>query len=161
MRRKPITARIVKQIDHLLAQSVEPGVIAAHLKVTEYLVRTIANDAERQNCITVPQHKVRPQRKPYRGVEAAEIRMIQRLLQVGMLKPSEIAREVGVSRDVVEQVAIGRRIFASTERPLIFRDLGEQFSVVPKRCGECGARISISPCRTCRALRKKIIFSNN
>ena len=161
MNRKPITARIVKEIDRLLAQNIEHGMIAVRLKVSEYLVRTIANDSERQNCVSAPPQRIRPQRKPYRGVEAAEIRMIQRLLEVGVLKPSVIAREVRVSRDVVEEVACGKRIFASTERPLIFRDLGEQFFVVPKRCGECGARISIVPCRTCRALRKKIIFSNN
>ena len=119
------------------------------------MVRVVAHDKLGRG------RRPRPDRHDYRaensqrGVDAASIRMVQRMLQVDMLPRREIAREAGVSENIVEQVAAGRRLAVSTERPFAFKDLGERLLEKPRRCWGCGAPLAIVPCRTCRARREK------
>jgi hypothetical protein len=73
------------------------------------------------------------------------------MLDGGWLEPVQIAREAGVSMNLVTDVAMGRRDAVSTTRPTL--NEGEEFLPRPIRCEECGGLISIVPCRACRANR--------
>ena len=154
MNRPLITAAIVQETDRLLAEGIDHAVIAARLGITEYVVGVIDGDK-------LGKGRPQPQRPSgrrqghttNRGVDAATIRMIQRMLVVGMLNHKQIAREAHVSAHIVEEVASGRRSAVSTDRPAVFKDLGEHFLPEPIRCSGCRAKISIVPCRACRALR--------
>ena len=88
------------------------------------------------------------------GVDAVTIRMIQRMIDVGILNYGEIAQEAGVSRGVVEGLATGKREPVSTERPIVFKDLGERALPKPIRCSGCRATITVVPCLVCRARRE-------
>ncbi len=153
MDRTEITIGVVEDIDRLLAKATPQAVIAERLKVSEYLVGVIAGDklgrGRRPRPISVGQAPF----NRLRGVDSATIRMIQRMLEVNILVQRQIAIETGVSLRIVEMVAAGVRPPRSTEKPFVFKDLDEQFLEVPIRCNECGAMISIVPCRACRTLR--------
>jgi hypothetical protein len=158
MDRKFITAQVVEEIDRLLAQGVEHAMIAVQMCVTEYVVRVIAGDVLGKGR---PQPKQRYQSASfytYRGVDAATIRMIQRMLKVKILSSCQIAREAGVSPNIVERVASGERLAISTQRPLVFEDRGEKFLPEPIRCKACGTSIEIIPCRACRTRRQRFLF---
>ena len=77
--------------------------------------------------------------------------MIQRMLAVGILNHSQIAREAGVSINFVTQIANGDRRAVSTLQPIL--NDGERFVPESVRCGGCGRRIYVLPCRACRAGR--------
>ena len=84
-------------------------------------------------------------------MDVSVIRMIQRMLAVGFLNHRQIARETGVSTSVVTQIASGERTAVSTLRPVLSD--GERFVPESVRCGECGRRGYVVPCRACRAGR--------
>jgi len=87
-----------------------------------------------------------------KGIDAATIRSIQRMLGAGMLPHAEIAREAGVSTNMVSDVAAGRRQAVTMGRPPLADD--ERFLAEPIRCSVCRAKISIVPCRACRTRRE-------
>jgi DNA invertase Pin-like site-specific DNA recombinase len=153
MDRKEITADVVRQADEMLALGLDVAMIASRLGITEHIVQVIASDPEREDGRQPRQHFKSHERNPNRGIDAAAIRMIQRMLVAGILRQCEIAREAGVSRHVVERVAAGERLPVSTEQPFVFDDMGETFLSLSGRCGECGAKVAILPCRACRARR--------
>ena len=155
MDRKPITAAIVEEADRLLAQGVEHAVISARLGITEYVVAVMAGDELRVGRHCPEQCHSRRVLNPARAIDAATIRMIQRMLEVGILSPGQIAREAGVSGHVVNLVAKGQRQAVSTERPYVFKDLDERFLPKSIRCSGCHGMIAIVPCRVCRARREK------
>ena len=153
MERADITAAVIAEADQLLALGLDHATIAARLHITGYVVGVVDGDEL---------GKGRPQPRDLygwrvpnrsRGVDATTIHMIERMLQVGLLCRRQIAREAGVSLNIVEQVAAGKRLPVTTGRPIVFKDLGERFLEEPVRCSHCGAMISIVPCRICRALR--------
>ena len=148
-----VTATVVEEIDRLLAQQAAHSVIAGWLKVSEYLVGVIAGDKIGRGRRPPPSSSSQGTFNRLRGIDAATIRMIQRMLQVKMLSQRQIGRETDVSTRIVEMVAAGKRLPVSTERPFIFKDLGERFVEKRVRCTDCGAMLSIVPCRACRALR--------
>lgn len=153
MEHTQVTVGVVEEIDWMLAQGTAHAVIADRLKVSEYLVGVIAGDKLGRGRRPPPSSSGQRTFNRSRGIDAATIRMIQRMLQVNMLSQRQIARETDVSTRVVEMVAAGKRLPVSTEHPFVFKDLGERFLEKPIRCTHCGAMISIAPCRACRALR--------
>jgi len=160
MDRKEITSSLVKQVETLLAEKVDSAAISGRLGITQYVVEVIANDVDRPVGHSRPPCRTSrrvPNTKP--GIDASTIRMIQRMLAVGILNHAAIAREAGVSPNTVSDVAAGRRKAVTTRRLNPGKD--EQFLPQPIRCGECGSLISVAPCRACRARReaaaKKIV----
>jgi len=137
----------VEEADRLLAEKIDHAVIAARLGITEYVVEVIAGDKIGRRRKQPPQRHPSSAANPSRGVDAATIRMIQCMLAVRWLNFGQIAREAGVSRNVVEKVARDERPVVSTERPFVFQDLGEKFLPEPIRCSGCHAMISIVPCQ--------------
>ena len=152
MERTEITAAVVEEIERLSAQRVAPTTIAARLKVSEYVVGVVESDTLGKGRPQPRDLFRRRARNRPRGVEATTIRMIQRMLQVGMLPRREIAREAGVSLNVVERVASGKRLLVNSGRPVVFKDLGERCLKKSILCKQCGGTIFIVPCRACRAL---------
>jgi len=153
MDRKQITAAVIEEADRLLAEGVDHTVIATQLGLTEYVVEVIAGDTIGRGRKQPPQKHTRRVTNAQKGIDAATIRMIQRMLAVKWMGFDQIARQAEVSRSVVKQVAAGKRLAISTGRPIVFKDLGEQFLPRPIRCPGCHAMISIVPCRACRARR--------
>jgi len=149
--RRAITAAVVEQIDHLLAQGTDHAVIATGLGVTQYVVDVIAGDKIGKGR-KPHQRKASVGAKPHQGVDAATVRRVERMLEVGWLNHRQIAREAGVHPRTLAKIAAGCRVAASTERPIVFSDLGERFLPEPVRCGGCGGMIEIVPCRACRAV---------
>ena len=82
-------------------------------------------------------------------VEATTICRIQRMLEVGWLNHQGIAREAGVSANLVADVASGKRPAITLSRPILAE--GERFLPKPVRCSVCRVRISVVPCRACVA----------
>jgi hypothetical protein len=150
MDRKEITPALVEETERLLAEKVETAAIADRLGITQYVVEVIAHDVNRRVGPSHPQGQTGrriPNSKP--GIDASTIRMIQRMLAAGILNHVAIAREAGVSTNVVSDVASGKRKAVTTKR--LHPAEGEQFLPEPTRCRDCGALISITPCRACRA----------
>ena len=152
MRHREITATVVAGIDRLLDQQRPCAEIATRLGVSEYLVGVIAGDRIGRQRRRPPVIVARKAPAPLRCTDAATIRMIHRMLQVNMLPQRQIAVEAGVSRRMIERIVAGERVPISSEHPFVFEDLGEHFLNRPVRCDQCGAMISIVPCRACRAL---------
>jgi len=155
MGRQEITPPLVDQIEELLATKVDAAAIAERLGVTPYVVEVIANDVDRRDGPSRPTWQLSrrvPNSKP--GIDASTIRMIQRMLAAGVLNHQAIAREAGVSTNTVSDVATGKRQAVTTTRVTL--DEGEQFLAEPIRCGACGALISVTPCRACRARESKL-----
>ena len=151
--RREITAEVVQQVDRLLAEGVDHATISARLGITEYVVGVIAGDAHGHEEGEGGDHS-RPHVAPRQNaVDAATVRMIQRMLAVGWLNHIQIAREAGVSPNFVSQVATGKRLVMATTRPPL--DHGERFLPKTIRCSGCRRRILVVPCRICRALRQK------
>ena len=87
MERTEITAAVITEVDRLLGQGIDHATIAARLGVTEYVVGVIANDANRPEDPPRPPKRVSHRvRNAQSGVDATTIRMIERMLQVGMLR---------------------------------------------------------------------------
>ena len=155
MEHREITAATVVEIDRLLAEGVDQAAIAAQLGVSKYVVGVVANDKLGRGRSPRLDRSGNHLSNTQRGVDAATIRMIERMLKVGMLNHRHIAREVGVSESIVKRVETGERLAVSTERPFVFEDLGERLLAEPRRCWGCGAPLAIVPCRTCRARRER------
>ena len=154
MARKEITPALVEKVEGLVAQKVELPAISGRLGITEYVVAVIAGDDGRRDRPSLPHRNVSrriPNTKP--GIDATTIRRIQRMLAAGILSHVEIAREAGVSVNTVSDVVTGKRKAITTKR--LNPSCGEQFLPEPIRCGECGAMVSIVPCRACRARRQQ------
>ena len=153
MQHREITSAVVAEIDRLLADGRRHKTIAESAGVSEYVVQVIAKDKDRANR-SAPQHTDVASHYPHRSntVDVATVRMIQRMLGAGVLYHCEIAREVGVSDNFVTQVAQGSRVALDTSRPPLAAD--EQFLRMPIRCSVCRRRISVVPCRACRAVRE-------
>lgn len=154
MARKEITPALVDQVEGLVAEKVALPEISGRLGITEYVVAVIAGDDGRRDRPSLPQRTVSrriPNTKP--GIDATTIRRIQRMLAAGILSHVEIAREAGVSPNTVSDVVTGNRKAVTTKR--LNPSRGEQFLAEPIRCGQCGAMVSIMPCRACRARREK------
>jgi hypothetical protein len=150
MARKEITPALVDQVEGLVVEKVALPVISGRVGITEYVVAVIANDDGRRDRPSLPQRTVSrriPNTKP--GIDATTIRRIQRMLAAGILSHVEIAREAGVSVNTVSDVVTGKRKAITTKR--LNSSRGEQFLPEPMRCGQCGAMISVAPCRACRA----------
>ena len=153
MYRKPITAAAIDHVDRLLAEGKDHALIAGQTGVTEYVIGVIVGDKLRVGRPQPSDRFARRSTNPIRSIDAGTIRMIQRMLGVGVLNQRQIAREAGVSAHIVQMVSTGERLTVTTERPLVFAELGELFLEEPIRCQECGAMIYITPCRACRARR--------
>jgi hypothetical protein len=153
MRHREITQTVVAGIDRLLDQGCASAEISERLNVSEYLVGVIAGDRIGRRRRLLPGPLGQRVFSHIRGTDATTIHMIRRMLDVHILPQPQIAIETGVSTRLVERISTGRRLPGSTERPFIFKDLGEESLKQPIRCKECGAMISIVPCRACRALR--------
>jgi len=151
MDRKQITAAVIEEADRLLAEGVDHAVVAARVGITEYVVRVMAEDQGRVGRMPPADTLGRRILNRQNCVDAATVRMIQRMLDVGWLTRCQIAREVGVSSNFVTAVARGKRLPISSERPPL--DKGERFLKVPIRCEGCHAKITIVPCRACKARR--------
>ena len=152
LQRRAITAAVVAGIDRLLAERRRHTTIAKRLGVSKYLVQVVAHDKDRIGRPAPKQDEgFRYPNRP-NATDAATVRMIQRMLEVGILRHPEIAREVGVSRNFVSEVAVGKRVPLDTSRPPLVSD--ERFLPESIRCSVCRRRISIVPCRACKAVRE-------
>jgi hypothetical protein len=158
MDRTEITAAIVRKIERMLAQGTDHATIAATLGITQYVVWVIANDKLRCEGYP-PQQQIVSHRNPnaQKALDATTIRMIQRMLDVGILPKLEIARQAGVSANMVSRVAKGKRQPITLLKPHLQE--GERFLSQPIRCNSCGGLISVAPCRACATPRK--IFVKN
>jgi len=153
MNRREITAAVVDQADLLLAFRLDHAAIAARLGLTEYVVGVIASDRQRDGRRQPPDLYARHVRNRQKAVDVSVIRMIQRMLAVGILNHRQIAREAGVSINFVTQIASGDRTAVSTLRPVLSD--GERFVPESVRCSKCGRKIYVVPCWACRALIQK------
>ena len=156
MDRTELTAAAVTETERLLRRGIDQATIAARLGLSEYVVGVIANDPDR------PKKKPRPSKSVHhrvrnvqRDIDATTIRMVQRMLEVGILDYAGIAHEAGVSINTVGDVARGERPAVTLVRPVL--DKGERFLARPIRCRVCRASISVAPCRACRARRAAIL----
>ena len=154
MDRSRITSAVVEAVDRMLASRLDHATIASQLGITRYVVGVITGDKHGKGRKPRAEQSARQVINAQRGVDAATIRMIQRMLEVGFLNQKAVAREAGVSMHVVSEVALGRRRAVTGERPCVFKDLGERFLPEPIRCSVCRAKILIVPCRACRARRE-------
>lgn len=147
MKRKEITAETVAEIERLLKAGFMPAEVACQLEVSSYIAEVIAHDDGNRN------HPAPAPESPSRlikfraPIDIGTIRIIKRLLSVGILSYAEIGRDLGVSKSVVRDVAGGKRIAVVFTRP--FLSPGEKFLSRPRRCGTCGANLVVSPCRAC------------
>ena len=151
-RQREITADLVHRAEQMLRVGINVPRIASRLGVTQYVVRVIAGDDECRDGSPSPQRAVRrrvPNSTP--SIDPATIRMIQRMLAVGMLTHVQIAREAGVSPNTVTDVASGNRPAVAVWSPCLRR--GERFVPEAIRCSVCRAMISVVPCRACEATR--------
>jgi hypothetical protein len=149
MYRTEITAELVAEAERMMAERAQCATIASRLDVTPYVVRLIAGNRHLKSRGQVPQHGPRRLPNTPRGIDAVTIRMVQRMLAVGILPHVAIAREAGVSPTTVNDVARGKRLPISMSNPYLQQ--GEQFLPIPVRCDVCCAKISVLPCRACQA----------
>ncbi len=147
MVREPITAEVVEEIDHLLAQGIDPVTISGRLNLSEYVVRVIDGDMIGKgrrppkgatDCRVV---------RSIRDVDVSSIRLVQRMLAGGWLNQEQIAREAGVSPNIVYDIALGRR----PSSMLSHMEVGptQVFLPDPMRCAGCGALLNVAPCHAC------------
>jgi hypothetical protein len=149
MHRTEITAAVVDQADRLLTFRLDHATIAKRLGLSEYVVGVIAGDRGRDGRQQPPDRPRRQMPDRPNAMDSSVVRMVQRMLAVGMLNYSQIAREAGVSLNFVAQIARGERPPISTLRPVLSD--GEQFVPESARCDGCGRTIYVVPCRACRA----------
>jgi hypothetical protein len=148
MRRTEITAAVVNQADLLLAFRLDHATIAQRLGLTEYVVGVIAGDRGRVGRQQPPDRCKGHMPDRPNAMDSSVVRMVQRMLAVGMLNYRQIAREAGVSLNFVIQIANGERLPISTLRPVLSE--GERFAPESVRCGGCGRQIYVVPCRACQ-----------
>ena len=152
MERQEITTAIVAEIDRMLAEGRRHTTIAKRLGVTKYVVQVIVHDKDRIGRPAPKNSDGSRYSHRQNTTDVATVRMIQRMLEVGILRYTEIAREVGVSKNFVIRVAQGKRVPLDTSRPSLAA--GERFLPMPIRCSVCRRKLSIVPCRACRAVRE-------
>jgi DNA-binding CsgD family transcriptional regulator len=152
MYRTEITAELVAQAERMMTDGAKCSTIARRLGITPHVVRLLARNRDLKPCGKKPRRVSRRVPNMQRGIDAVTIRMIQRMLEVGILRQVEIAREVGISPNMVSDVASGKRLPISTWSPYLQKD--ERFLPAPIRCSVCRGLISVAPCRTCRARRE-------
>ena len=110
MQRQEITGRLVLAIERELRKGRPHDKIAAELGVSAYVVRVIAGDKEREGRRQPrdePHNRRRRLCKQHR-IDWATIRRIERMLEVGWLDRTGIAREAGVSPCIVSMVSTGQ-----------------------------------------------------
>ena len=73
---------------------------------------------------------------------------IQRLLEETELSRRAIARQLGVSRGVVNDIAAGRRALVGAQ-PRDGDAWNPRRDVLPSRCSQCGGKVFM-PCHLCR-----------
>jgi DNA-binding CsgD family transcriptional regulator len=154
MIRKEITAEIVAEIEELLAVQFTPAEIAAYFGISPYVVEVIVHDDGKRNRPAPSPRTKSGFSEPKEQIDYATVRIIKRLIMVGVLSYPEIAREVGVSKNTVCALATGRRAVITFLRPRL--RAGEKFLPQPIRCRKCGGRLVIVPCRACRTRLEKI-----
>ena len=147
MDRKEIIPDVIVEAKTLLAAGVDYTTIAARTGLTEYVLGILDSGRVSKGRPADGRRTGRCVINSRSGLDAATIRMVQRMLAGGMMRHSEIAREAGVSPNTVEAVAAGKRVVISTLRPLL--NDGERFLPKPIRCNGCRAMISVVPCRAC------------
>lgn len=152
MERTEITAEVVQAADRLTAFGIDAATIAARLRITEYVAGLLVRNASLPPCLGHRQPSSRRVKNIQAGIEATTIRLIQRMLEVGWLSHKEVAREAGVSANLVSDVACGKRTAITLSRPIL--NDGEEFLPKPVRCSVCRARISVIPCRACGTRRR-------
>lgn len=151
MQRTQITADVVSEAQRMLDAGAEHAAIASQLGLTPYVVGVLARNRHVHPCgESLPSATRRVANRQY-GVDATTIRMIRRMLDVGILSRVEIGRLAGVSHSTVINVAHGERLPVSTWVPYLQPD--ERFLEEPIRCSVCGGLISVVPCRACRTRR--------
>jgi hypothetical protein len=146
--RKEITPAIVAEIEELLAAGFTSAEIAAYFEISRYVVEVVAHDDENRDHPAPPRRRA-GFKEPKEQIDHATVRMIERLLGVGLLSYPEIAREVGVSKNTICAIATGRRAAIALARPRL--NVGETFMPQPIRCSACGGRLTVVPCRACQA----------
>lgn len=153
MHRKMITPDLVAEIERQLAAGCKTAEVAKHLGISCYVVEVVAhNDGPRNQPPRPSRSKMR--KVPAKaGIEYVTIRMIERLLSVGVFSYTEIAREVGVSKNSVAAMATGQRTAIMLVSPML--STGERFLPRPQRCGICGGRLIVTPCRACHTRQGK------
>ena len=149
--RTEITAACVARIERLLLFGFKPAAIARRLEISRYVVRVIAGDKHRPACAPPDRPKNRRVPNSCRWVDPATIRMVRRMLVVGILPPGEIAREARVSETTVTAIAHGQPSVGERHPPPL--EDGERYLREGKRCPHCGAMVAVIPCRAC-ALKK-------
>ena len=148
MQRREINAAVVQEAERLFRQGLKPATVAAQLEITPYVAGLLANHVDLAPCTSRPSRTDRRAASVPAGIDAGMIRSIQRMLAVGRLRQKEIARETGISTDLVSEVACGKRPATTLRRRKVSE--GELFLTEPIRCGGCGALVSVVPCRACR-----------
>lgn len=145
-----ISSTVIIEIERRLAEGRTNADIAAELEITPYVVEVVANDVERSSLPPRPS-RAACWRTPQscRLIDPGTIRSIRRMLAVGWLTSTEIARETGVSNHLVATVAHGTRCI---QRLRV--GPGERYAPEGERCPTCGALLAIVPCRAC-AIREK------
>jgi hypothetical protein len=149
MLRTEITAELVQKVDRMLRVGMDVPTIATALGITPYVARIIARYQKRKMRGRIPARTGARVANSQKGLPATTIRRIQRMLDVKILPYDTIAREAGVSGNMVGLVARGMRLPISARRPYLTE--GEQFVPEGVRCGTCGATILVLPCRACCA----------
>ena len=147
MNRMEITADVVAEAEQMMALGAKRAKIAAKLGITPYVLRIIARYRGRKPCGKSRNRGPRRISNTQKGIDAATVRMIQRMLEVGILPHGAIAHEAGVSSNTVSDVATGKRLAISMWRPYLQKS--ERFLAKPIRCRVCLAPISVVPCRAC------------
>jgi len=151
MQHSQITAELVAEAERRLSAGADAATIAAELGLTPYVAELIAEN--RHLPLRVCTAQPLSTRKPQDRYDAVTIRMVERMLEVGILPQVQIGREAGVSEKTVSDIASGRREAVTTEKPTL--RVGERFMRRPIRCRACGAKIVVTPCRACRVEREK------
>jgi hypothetical protein len=147
MLRTEITAELVQKADRMLRVGMDVPAIATALGITPYVAKIIARYQKRKMRGRMPPRAGERVVNWQKGLPATTIRRIQRMLDVNILPYRTIAREAGVSCNMVGLVARGIRLPISARRPYLTR--GEHFVPEGVRCGICGATILVLPCRAC------------
>jgi len=151
MQHTEITAELVAEAEGLLAQGIQHAAVARRLGVTPYVVGLLAENRHRTACGKTPSRSPRRIANASRGIDAVTVRKVRRMLAAGVLRQTGIAREAGISPNMVGDVAAGRRLPFSTWRPYLQE--GERFLPETIRCSVCRANICVAPCRACRTRR--------
>jgi hypothetical protein len=152
MDRTEVTAAMVRKAESMLDAGARHATIAGRLGLTSYVVGLLARN--RHLPPGGPSSRSLARRIPntQRGIDAPTIRMVRRMLDVGILPQVEIARLAGVSANTVGDVASGKRLPLSTWEPYL--QAGERFLSEPIRCSVCRGLVTVVPCRACRTRRE-------